>query len=291
MVVFVGVAMQFSDCPPTPPSGFARVVRGTVERPIFAVVRLAPSLTPHDLNEITDETEAEDGALLPVPLQSRPYRSTDSSTMVPQSASCQVMESKYSERDCDVGEMPASIPNPREGNEPLREALPFHLGLEYYPDNFDLNFAPKAFLPSTADDGAEPIITQTFRLDIDVCDDQLWRALRACFAHERFLPCISTYTISRIVINTLSTFMSCFISDLGLIGWTFQLIVLVSLVLCRNLSGESRLYYMNIALVLLGSLVLELCDANLDSEVSLCLNLLMVALFVSPLQTLSTKLG
>jgi len=35
-LVFVGVAMQFSDCPPTPPSETARVIQGMVERPIFA---------------------------------------------------------------------------------------------------------------------------------------------------------------------------------------------------------------------------------------------------------------
>ncbi|KAL7541980.1 hypothetical protein ACHAXR_012171 [Thalassiosira sp. AJA248-18] len=36
IVLFVGVAMQFEDAPPTPPSAsMARVIRGTVERPIF----------------------------------------------------------------------------------------------------------------------------------------------------------------------------------------------------------------------------------------------------------------
>lgn len=291
MVVFVGVAMQFSDCPPTPPSGMARVIRGRVERPIVAVVKLAP---PSPFNE----ANAEYGTLLPVPSQNilqttlLSYGSTEPTTARSSlSANGQDVQLFTNERKCDVGDVSAAIPTQRVDDEPPNEAMSVHPGLEFYPCDVGLNFQPKDYLPPTADDGAEPIITQTVHVNIDVCDDQLWRALRACCTRDGFLPCISAFATSRIVVNSLSTFICYFTTDVGVVGGAFHLAVLASSVMCRKMSGESRLYYMIIGLVALASLSLALCGANFDSEVSMTLYLLMAASFVGPLQPLSTKLG
>jgi hypothetical protein len=274
----------------------ARVIRGTEERPIVAVVKLAPPSPFKEPN--VDEGIAEYGTLLPVPSQNilqttlLSYGSTEpTTTRSSLSASGQDVKLITNERKCDEGDVSAAIPTQRVDDEPPNEAMSVHPGLEFYHCDAGLNFQPKDYLPPTADDGAEPIITQTVHLIIDVCDDQLWRALRACFTRDGFLPCISAFATSRIVVNSLSTFMCYFTTDVGVVGGTFQLAVLASSVMCRKMTGESRLYYMIIGLVALGSLSLAFCGANFDSEVSMTLYLLMAASFVGPLQPLSTKLG
>ena len=299
MFVFVGAAMQLSDCPPTPPSGMAGVIRGSVERPLVAVVKLAPPSAFDESNEFIDTTATEYVTLLPAQTQEGmnaktllSYGSTNPFVTRPSfSADRQVMQSSATEQSYDEDDVSETNPASRVGDEPPREAMPVHHGIEFYPSDFDQNFQPKDYLPPTSDDGAEPTITQTSILKMDVCDDQLWRALRACISCEGFLPCLSAYASSKIVIDSLSTFMCYFTLDVGIIGCTFQLTVLASSVLCRKLAGKTRLYYMIIGLVALGTLSLALCGANLDSEVSFTLNLLMVALFVGPLQPLSTTLG
>ena len=299
MFVFVGAAMQLSDCPPTPPSGMARVIRGTVERPLVAVVKLAPPFTFVESNEFIDTIASECVTLLSAHTQEGmnattllPYGSTDPFATRPAfSADRQVMKSSATERNYDVDDVSGANPASRVGDDPPREAIPVHPGLQFYHSDFDFNFQPKDYLPPTSDDGVEPTITQTNLLNMEVCDDQLWRALRACISHEGFLPCLSAYASSKIVINSLSTFMCYFTLDVGIIGCIFQLTVLASSVLCRKLAGKTRLYYMIIGLVALGTLSLALCGVNLDSEVSFTFNLLMLALFVGPLQPLSTTLG
>ncbi len=288
MFVFVGAAMQLSDCPPTPPSGMARVIRGTVEQPLVAVVKLAPPSTFDESNEFIDTIATEYVTLLPAQMQ----EGMNSTTLLSYGSTDPfVTRPSFSERNYDVDGVSEANPASRVGDEPPHEAMSVHPGLQFYPSDFDSNFQPKNYLPPTSDDGAEPTITQTSRLNMEICDDQLWRALRACISREGFLPCLSAYASSKVVINSLSTFMCYFTLDVGIIGCTFQLTVLASSVLCRKLAGKTRLYYMIIGLIALGTLSLALCGANLDSEVSFTLNLLMVAVFVGPLQPLSTTLG
>ena len=273
MVVFVGAAMQFNDCPPTPPLGMVRVIRGTIERNITAIVQITPPPPFDGPNEFVDSdaTIGEHDTVLPAPSQSIPNGSILT----------------YGSTDPLVTRRSPDIPTPRDDSF---QTIPVHPGLEGYP-GIGLKFQPKDYLPPASNDGAEPIITQTGLLNIEVCDDQLWRALRACFSHEVFLPCVSAHATSKIVINLLLTFMCYFTPDVGIIGFIFQLTVLASSLWFRKAAGESRLYYMIIGLVALSSLSLAFCGANLDSEVGISLSLWLVALFAGPIQPLSTNLG
>ena len=78
----------------------------------------------------------------------------------------------------------------------------------------------------------------------------------------------------------------------GIVGGTFQLLIMISSIMCGRQTDKIRKYYIIIiALLALGALALALCDANLDSGQRLWANLMMVAVFLGPLQTLSTELG
>merc|ERR1711935_1307428 len=65
-------------------------------------------------------------------------------------------------------------------------------------------------LPAAAfiDEGAEPVITMTpHHLDIDIRDDQVLLSIRACLSRPGFVHALVAFTVSGIVINTLSTYM------------------------------------------------------------------------------------
>ena len=44
-------------------------------------------------------------------------------------------------------------------------------------------------------------------MDIHIRDDQIWLSMRACLARPGFVHSLVSFTVSGIVINTLSTFM------------------------------------------------------------------------------------
>ncbi|KAL3769913.1 hypothetical protein ACHAW5_002688 [Stephanodiscus triporus] len=339
-IAFVAVAMQFSDCPPTPPSGTARVIRGTVERPIFVanphngmlhcepsgndrkVTHLLPSAGSFESIGKTLGSSVSDYstiAMLPpsAPGGSAGHAVTDEATSeyaplargtvnnkasTRQSYGSAGSRLTKSERNDDVSALSSPFPNLKSFDEASRGAMPFQPWLEFYSYNYDSKtFQPKDHLPPTSDDGAEPIMTQTPRhLDIDICDDQIWRSIRACFGRRGFAHCLAVYAMSAIVINTIAAFIYHLVTlkgagtdYVGIVGGAFQLMVVISSVMCRRLAGGSQRFYMNIATLLLSlsALTLALCGANLGSGVRLWLNLLLVAVFISPLQPLTTQLG
>ena len=350
-VTFVGCAMQFSDCPPTPPSQTARVIRGSVERPIFARgVNKSPLLAKRSPNANSQRktlggsksSSFRSTLLLPSPS----FGSTDKGLRLseydnlleaPSSASGLAMEnitepvetitslsgtvqsystfqSSYASTT-DTSLLGSRFANTTSVNDISAMSSPFphlraeealrghsHAEHEYYSYNFDREiFQPKIYLPPTEDDGAEPIIVQTPRqLDVDICRDQIYRSLRACFARKGFSRCVLSFATSGSVINTLSTFMGYLVTlngaglkPVGIVGGIFQLVVIFSSILCGSCTTIKplRYYMIIIALLALGALALGLCSANLDSQERLWVNLLMVAAFLSPLQPLSTQLA
>ena len=156
-------------------------------------------------------------------------------------------------------------------------------------------------MPPTDDDGAEPILIQTPRhLDFEICDDQIWHSIRVCFARKGFIHCVLSYCTAGITINILLTFMSSLVtlnegarqSSVGVVGGFFQMLIMITSAVSgtRRDNTPLRFYMIIIALFTLTALTLALCAVNLDSGENWS-NLLMIALFIGPVQPLSTDLG
>ena len=155
---------------------------------------------------------------------------------------------------------------------------------------------------ATDDEGAEPIMTQLdHKLDIDIRDDQLIQQFKACFRRKGFAHCVVAFTTSGIIINTLSTFMDYLVrlngagrEYVGIVGGTFQLLIMCASLVFGGWTDHSRKYYFVIlAMLIFGAFALALCNVALDADAGgdLRLTLLVVAVLAGPLQPLSTELG
>ena len=155
---------------------------------------------------------------------------------------------------------------------------------------------------SGIDEGAEPILTITpHHLDIDIRDDQVIRSLKACFARKGFMHALVAFTASGIVINTLSTYMDYLVrlngaprAYTGIVGGTFQFVIMISSLLIGKFTDTSRAYYsVTIGMLVLGAFGLAECGVSLDSDKGNDLRwcLVVVAALVGPLQPVSTELG
>lgn len=155
---------------------------------------------------------------------------------------------------------------------------------------------------SELDEGAEPILTITpHHLDIDIRDDQVIRSLKACFARQGFIHALVAFTASGIVINTLSTYMDYLVrlngaprAYTGIVGGTFQFVIMISSLIIGKFTDTSRAYYsVTIGMLVLGAFGLAECGVSLDSDrgndLRVCL--VIVAALVGPLQPVSTELG
>lgn len=152
------------------------------------------------------------------------------------------------------------------------------------------------------DEGAEPVLVQTAnKLDIDVRDDQVLLSLRACFSRPGFTQTLAAFTVSGIVINTLSTYMDYLVrlggagrEYVGMIGGLFQLLIMISSLLIGAYTDRTRAYYsVAMAMLVFGAFGLSLCGVNLDEDEGngLRWSLLLVGILVGPLQPISTELG
>jgi hypothetical protein len=155
---------------------------------------------------------------------------------------------------------------------------------------------------SELDEGAEPILTITpHHLDIDIRDDQVIRSLKACFARQGFIHALVAFTASGIVINTLSTYMDYLVRlngapryYTGVVGGTFQFMIMISSLIIGRFTDKSRAYYsVTIGMLVLGAFGLAECGVSLDSDRGNDLRwcLVVVAVLVGPLQPVSTELG
>lgn len=173
---------------------------------------------------------------------------------------------------------------------------PQHHSLIYGPVG---NVLPAA---EAIDEGAEPvIIIKPHQLDIDIRDDQIWLSTRACLARPGFVHSLVSFTVSGIVINTLSTFMDYLVrlngagrEYTGIVGGAFQFIIMISSLVIGKVCDKTRAYYsITIGMLVLGAFGLAECGVSLDADrgVSLRWSLIGVALLVGPLQPVSTELG
>jgi len=181
-----------------------------------------------------------------------------------------------------------------------RGGMIYQPGIGYYDVNEQ--FFPENSLPPTEDEGVEPVMTQTpHQLGITVRDDQVWLSFKSCFARKGFAHCVVAFTTSGIVVNTLSTFMDYLVrlqgaerKYVGIVGGTFQLLIMIASMIFGSWTDKSRKYYFAImTLLVLGAFMLSVCSVDLDGDRGgdLRWNLLAVGVLAGPLQPLSTELG
>ncbi len=120
--------------------------------------------------------------------------------------------------------------------------------------------------------------------------------IRPGFSHA-----LASFTVSGIVINTLSTFMDYLVrlngaprTYTGIVGGTFQFVIMISSLIIGKQTDKTRAYYsVTIAMLVLGAFGLAECGVSLDSDrgSDLRWSLVVVAALVGPLQPVSTELG
>lgn len=170
-----------------------------------------------------------------------------------------------------------------------------------YPGNYQY---PRAALPYSEanDEGAEPVLTMTpHHLEIAIRDDQILLSTRACLARPGFIHALVSFTVSGIVINTLSTFMDYLVrlngagrEYTGIVGGSFQVAIMVSSLIVGQFTDKTRAYYsVTVGMLVLGAFGLAECGVNLDEDRGndLRWSLVIVAILVGPLQPVSTEMG
>jgi hypothetical protein len=176
------------------------------------------------------------------------------------------------------------------------QPLPPH----YY--SYDEQNAALMAPPSYIEEFAEPTLTLTdHHLDINIRDDQIILSARACFARPGFVHALVVFTVSGIVINTLSTYMDYLVrlngagrEYVGIIGGSFQIVIMISSLIIGKQTDKTRAYYsVTIAMLVLGAFGLAECGVSLDADRGGDLRwaLIIVAALVGPLQPVSTELG
>jgi hypothetical protein len=177
----------------------------------------------------------------------------------------------------------------------------------YYPQMYphaDPQEYQRGGVPNTSDidEGAEPTVTVSeHHLDIHIRDDQVLLSARACLSRPGFIHSLVAFTVSGIVINTLSTFMDYLVrlngagrEYTGIVGGTFQFVIMISSLIIGKATDHSRAYYSVILVMLvLGAFGLAECGVSLDADrgTDLRWTLIVVAALVGPLQPVSTELG
>jgi MFS family permease len=174
-------------------------------------------------------------------------------------------------------------------------SVPYHM--RYYT-------SPDDVLPYAEgiDDGVEPVLMITpHHLDINIRDDQILLSIRACMARPGFIHALVSFTVSGIVINTLSTFMDYLVrlngagrEYTGVVGGSFQFVIMISSLIIGSFTDKTRAYYsVTVGMLVLGAFGLAECGVSLDAGRGSTLRwaLIVVAMLVGPLQPVSTELG
>ncbi len=186
------------------------------------------------------------------------------------------------------------FPPPQQMYSYQNQYMSPYAGLKYHPEAYDFD--------AYGDDGAEPIVTvSNNHLDIDIRDDQVIRSLHACMIRQGFSHALAAFTVSGIVINTLSTYMDYLVrlngaprSYTGIVGGAFQFAIMASSLIMGKQTDKTRAYYsVTTGMLVLGAFGLAECGVSLDSNrgSDLRWSLLLVAILVGPLQPISTELG
>lgn len=196
----------------------------------------------------------------------------------------------------------------QQGGYQMPSGDPYHQFYSYQQGHPPMYFAPgqlpvqNVLPPAGRDEGAEPTITiKPHQLDIEIRDDQIILSTKACLARPGFIHSLVAFTVSGIVINTLSTFMDYLVrlngagrEYTGIVGGAFQFMIMFSSLTIGKVCDKTRAYYsITIGMLVLGAFALAECGVSLDADRgnSLRWALIVVAVLVGPLQPVSTELG
>ena len=125
------------------------------------------------------------------------------------------------------------------------------------------------------DEGAEPVeIVEPHKISIDIRDDQILLSAKACFNRKGFIHSCVAFVVSGIVINTLSTYMDYLVRlggagrvYVGIVGGSFQLIIMLSSLVVGKYADETRRYYtVGLGLLVCGAFALSEACVRLDED-------------------------
>jgi len=300
VLAFVGTALQLEDAPPTPPSGSSRIMRGTLEISVKDIIQRA-------------------------------------------SSSLLVKDDKGGKYEFDVSRLwgycgdendvksdgGASSAVSASAKSLLRRQI-YNQDNTSQPSKFHLNLSPPALAsPYSIDEdsiyfteyeGAEPTITQTpHHLEIDIRDDQIFLAAKACLSRKGFSQALVVFTASGLVINVLSTYLDYLVRGnyygeydaseyrgnntgeissaakyVALIGALFQVIIMVSSIIVGSVTDKTRSYFMvTLVLLVLGVFALAECGVSLDEDRDgdVRWSMLIVSGLLGPLLPVATELA
>ena len=164
-------------------------------------------------------------------------------------------------------------------------------------------------------EGAEPTITQTpHHLEIDIRDDQVFLAAKACFSRKGFPQALAVFSCVGIVVNVLSTYLDYLVRGdyygqnnvnlsgeitssavhVAVIGALFQVIIMISSVMVGSFTDKTRSYFLvTIILLILGVIALAECGVSLDKDRDgdVRLSMLVVSGLLGPLLPVATELA
>eukprot|EP00970_Alexandrium_tamarense_P005057 scaffold825_cov196-Alexandrium_tamarense.AAC.2 len=306
VAAFVGCVLQLEDAPPTPPSGSSRIMRGTWEISVRDLIQRASSslLVGGDYDMLTKACANNNWG----------YRGDDGDVAADSTSVAGGTTVEASAKSLLSQHIRSS---PRRGStnafsEPWSPAL---LAASYSVDE-SIDYY----------EGAEPTVTQTpHHLEIDIRDDQVLLAAKACFARKGFSHALVVFTVAGGVINTLSTYLDYLVrlsyndnnsgdydnnnmnanieqSDnkysasvyVALIGGLFQVIIMVSSIVVGSFTDKTRSYFfVTLALLVFGAVALAECGVSLDEDRGgdVRWSLLLVSGLLGPLLPVATELG
>ena len=283
---FVGTALQLEDAPPTPPSGSSRIMKGTLEVSVRDIIqRASSSLLVRNTNAGNYDFDA--GARL------WGRDGVDGGTAVADAASVSSASGALNASAHSLLRRHVS-PHRDESSRSSASRCP-----PVSPAWYDLA-SPYSVDESTlhADcEGAEPTLTQTpHHLEIDIRDDQIFLAAKACLSRRGFSHCLAVFTCVGIVINVLSTYLDYLVRgdyhDYGdgggdanangnqsgggvstasiyvaVIGALFQVIIMLSSMVIGSFTDRSRSYFVvTLVLMVLSVVALAECGVSLDEH-------------------------
>lgn len=304
VLAFIGTALQLEDAPPTPPSGSSRIMRGTFEVSVRDILHRASSslLVVNDGvgggggggNEdchrsnsakckIRDNTDDKFDTRWKKGIGSNKIGASSTSV----NASARSLLRRHVSSQCNNQSPIAASTKLYSSAHDSSNDQQLLLGSPY--TIIDESSSSSYYDSEYYYDGAEPTVTQTpHHLNIDIRDDQVFRAARACFASNGFSHCLVMFTCVGIIINVLSTYLDYLVRGdynnqqeqqsennnistasiyVAIIGALFQLIIMISSIFVGTITDRSRSYFViTLVLAILSVIALAECGVSLDEH-------------------------
>ncbi|KAL7522960.1 hypothetical protein ACHAWX_007766 [Stephanocyclus meneghinianus] len=301
VAAFLGCALQLEDAPPTPPSGSSRIMRGTLEVSVRDLIQRASSTllvgTDYDITHtflnMPFVSRGEDGDAA--------AGTRSASNAMEASAKTLLRQHVHSSPNNKYRPWLSSARQPlSSARQPLSPSI---FATSYTDDEY-----------SYCDEGAEPIVTQTpHHLEIDIRDDQIFLAAKACFARKGFAHALVVFTVAGVIINTLSTYLDYLVrlsyyddndggsvhdfsagAFVACIGGIFQVVIMISSIVVGSVTDKTRSYFIvTLTLLASGAFALAECGVSLDEDRgrALRISLVVVSAFLGPLMPVAAELG